>query len=1027
MLLTAAVLAVGMAGCRAVPPEMAKNADDVRVSIDEADRAFLYSAADQERLLTMRRPSGKAGAPRLYTYRSDTRELVEVTGTDLAAVPGGGDVLLAISAETHAASINLWNWIEGDVTQLSLRLDSLSAHRVAGPEGDGQSYDVVFAAREGALLPFCRDRDYELFKARLSVDAQSACATLLDFEQLTHNSWDDVQPSFSPDGHWVVFVTRRLGPRNVALMDANGDFMRLLAPSEERSSYFPVVLPNNEECLYVSEVNGVTEFFVCGLDAQGHRRASAQELKQMLFSWDDRTRHAYLLTDIFAREQSLRLLLDLPRTLGSMDLLLLGEWNSPLLKQYREKILAARDEREHNQLARGARVSAVARHMLDAGVVVDETEDFPFDRAVQGFTRLLFTLSLPLFQGPLNKAIEQRDMWQEMVYSQTYLKAYNELVHNVAVEHVNYSEQTAKADILRRVLDLQRKRKFLWEARQSAGRELPAKVAEADGYVAEAEAEPTAALGKAQAARARLCAAIGLQDVQSVKIDAMALEWEAPPLPIPPLEQFQALTQVNHPDLARLKFLELRAAAIRDMGAPGSRERPTLDLTYGHGSEHFFSQVVDDFISVTLGHSMALGQLGANKEYRKQWTHELLAYRQLREQARLDLNADLQEAYSALQRTVGQLESARSWRELMAEKMRLSRIYAPHRVPTAGRAPSAAGQIDAQIDYLRQLIAGVEVRAEFYRQMAGYYLRAGLGRKFISVMAQEPQTDRANQRSVWLWQSLSVVLDPTERRALLQLCAEQGITRIYCFVSRVGNDLYLEKHNWEFGYFLDLCRARGIEVYALVGNPHWVNPSHREEIGARIRSIVQFNARAQEGRASFAGLKLDVEPHALPRWQEEAGRAELVGHYLEMLQHVEAVLGRDGDGLPIAVDIPYTYADVALPGGEDTFLQAICDAVDEITLMAYLNAPEDIVERSLPVLEAAREGGVPVEVGVETTPGQPPGISFAEGSLEDLILALDRLYERFVAFENFAGFAIHDYTHLVQLIERSHGRQISPH
>lgn len=1023
MLLTAAFCAAILLGCRALSPETAKDADDVRVSIDEADRAFLYSAVDAQRLLELAHPAKEGQeAPPVYAYERATRELKELTQAELAELRLAGDALIAVSVEAHGADINLWNWHEGNIGRLSLRLDSLSARPVEPWERPGQAFDVVFTAKEGSLFPFCADKDYEVFKARLATDAEGGGTTLLELRQLTHNSWDDVQPTFSPDGHWVVFVTRRLGPQNVALMDANGDFVRLLTDDAQRSSYFPVVLPGNEECLYVSELGGVSEFFICGLDGRGRRRASGQELKNMLFSWDDGTRHTYLLTDIFAREQSLRLLLELPHELDLMDLVLLAEWNSPLLKQYWEKIRAARAEKEHNQLARGARVGATASHMVDTGVFVDETEESPFDRPVQGFTRLLLTLSFPLFQGSLKKAIEQRDTWQEVVYSQTYLKGYNELVYKVAAEHATYGEQMAKAAVLRRVLDMQRKRKFIWQVRVEAGKELPERLIEAEGYINEAQADLTTALGKAEAARNRLCAALGLKEMESLEVEPPSMDWEELPQQIPALEEFQGLAQVNHPELARLKFLQLRAAAIRDMGSPETRTRPSLDLTYGHGTEHFFSEVIDDFLSVSLGHTLPLAQLGVNRAFRDQWTHEILAYRQQREQARLDLNADLRDTYAALRRIEEQFGAARKWRDLKAERVRLSRIYGAHPLPAGAAERDVTDLIEAQIDHLKQQLALTEVRGEFCRRFAEYFYRAGLGRRLIDVLAQKPGAYRTRRRSVWLWRSLEVVLDPLKREKLLRLCEENGITRLYCFVSRVENEPYLLKHNWEFGYLLDLCRQRGIEVYALVGNPHWVEKSHREEIGALLTSIVEFNARAQEGSGGFAGLKLDVEPHSLPQWKRPAGRGRLVSDYLEMLDYVKAVLGHQAAELKIAADVPLTYAEVPLPDQEGaTLFEVLCGRVDELTVMAYVDTPEAVVQKSLPLLQVAQEHGVPIEIGIETTPGRPGGAFAAGRSMEEVVVALDRVYERLAGFEVFTGFALHDYSSLVQLIERSHG------
>ncbi len=1019
LLLTAALMAAALAGCRGVSPEMAKSADDVRVSIEEADRAFLYSQVAPERLLEMVREGEQLAAAPLYVYDADTGQVTEISPAALSARRAGESAVIAVSVETHAATVNLWNWARGDVERLSLRLDGLAARRAGNGGPDAEVYDVLLAARQSSLLPLCGQDDYEIFQARIAA-REDGSGALLGLEQLTHNGWDDVQPAFSPDGNWIVFVSAERGVGNVALMDYRGGSVGLLTTDQESSARFPAVLPNNEECLYVAESGGISDFFIVGLDGSGPRRASPGQLKQMLFSWDDATRHTYLATDVFAQNRDLRLLLDLPQKVDLLDAALLAEWNAPLLKEYREKIRAARAERQHNARERGAVLSARGMHMIDVGVFVDEPEQNPFDRAVEGFTRLLFTLSIPLFQGPLNKAIEQRDTWQEVVYSQTYLKRYNELVYNVVRAHFDYSEQTAKADLLGRVLDLERKRLFILRARAEAGEVLPGKVAEGEGHLSAARAALAEARAGAEAARARLRALIGVGAEGALQIEPAALDWREPPHAVPPLEELEALAQVNHPDLERLKFLELRAAAIRDMGPPETRSRTTLDLTYGHGSDHFFSKTVDDFISAGLAHALPLEKLGLERAYREQWTHEMLAHRRARQQARLDVSAELRQTHAALNAMGEELTAENTWRAVTAEKARLARIYAAHQAPAGAPQPDVTDQIQAELDDLRQRVVLAGVRAEFMRHLAACYYRAGLARRLLEVLAGAQAAPLTRTRSVWLWRSLEVVNDPGRRERFLRTCAEQGINRVYCFVARVGDDYYLQRHYHEFGHFLDLCAEQGITVYALAGNPHWVEEGQRAEVGGLVRSVVRFNARAQQGATGFAGLKLDVEPHALPAWRDEDGRRRLARAYLDVIDHARAVLGRDGAGLRLAADVPPTYLGVEAGEPGDLF-GAVCSRVDELTLMAYRDSAARIVAASVPALEAAAGHGVAVEIGVETAADQPKGISFAGQSIEALVVALDAVYERLIGREAFAGFAIHDYTSLAQLIEKSHG------
>ncbi len=511
-------------------------------------------------------------------------------------------------------------------------------------------------------------------------------------------------------------------------------------------------------------------------------------------------------------------------------------------------------------------------------------------------------------------------------------------------------------------------------------------------------------------------AAVGLERGEGIEIQPAPLDWQRLPVEVPLLPRMQALAQVNHPDVARLKFLELRAAAIRDMGAPENRSRPTLHVRYGLGAEHFFSETVDDFISTALTHAIPLGTLGLEAAYREQWTHEMMAYRREREQARRDINAGLAETHAALRRLCSDFRSALNWRDVAAQRARLSRIY---RSEGSFRAepPEATDLIDAEIAHLRRVVDAVEVRADFWRGLARYYQRSGLAAALPDVFGRADQPERRG-RALYLWRSLEVVLHPQQRDRFLRTCAEHGISRVYCFVSRVEDSLYLRRHKWEFGYFLDRCRREGIEVYALMGNPQWLRESYREEVGALLRSVIEFNARRQEDRAGFCGVKVDVEPHALPGWQDEERRGTLARQYLELLDYVRAHLGPPADGLNLAADAPYTWAGVTV--GEESLFRAACEKLDEVTVMAYLDEPEGIVAAAEPLVQTAEQVGVAVEVGVETAPVTEEGVSFAARSIEQLTVALDRVYDALVVHPVFVGFAIHDYSGLRQMIEATH-------
>lgn len=1013
--LAAALATLLLAGCGTpARPVTAKDAAEAAVAAQEAERAFLYPGPEQ-----LARLGPEDAPPSLYAVDPHTEKLRALSPERSAEMLGGREAVLALTAEPNAATVNLWNWVKGEFDSLHLRLDSLSSRPVDGDDG-GRLFEVVFSARETALWPFSGEADFELFRARLRVGPDAA-ATLLQVRQVTDNAWDDTEPAFSPDGRWIVFLSDKMGPRNVALMDRQGDFLRLLTENTTRNCDHPVVLPGSRRCLYVSSENGMRRYYVRPLTGGRERKASPAELRDMLFSWDDDTRHRYLLTDLFRHHRDLHALLELPETVDLKKLVALAEWNSPVLKQYRQKILAARAERERHGRERGPEAAVGATHLLDVGTLMEEPPFNPGDRPTEGFTRYLFTFSFPLFTGSLDRAVARRDRWQEMVYSQTYRKQYNDLVHRVARHYAQYSRASGRARIRRRMLDLQRKRVFLLRTRAESGRELPAEVQDAEAKVQEAEADLQESLARREAARQQLAAVLGVSSATEINMEPLSLDWESVPFNSPPVEEMQALAQINHPGLERLKFLELRAAAIRDMGPPESRRRPRLDLTYGYGQEHFFSRAVDDFISAGLGHVVPLATRALQASYREQWTHEMLAHRRERQAARADLNADLRELSGRLRALNQRFRARKRRRQAEEERLRLARIYHRDRRPAATPTRSVTDVVDVGLELMNRRLDLIDVRADLYEQTAAYYHRAGLARQWLRTMDGAGEAGPRRTRSVWLWKSLEIALDPERRKRFLRTCEAQGVRRVYCLISRVENEHYLSKYPWEFGYFLDRCREAGIEAYALVGNPHWVEPGYRSEIGALLTGIQQFNNRREEGKAAFTGLKLDIEPHALPGWSEPRRRKELVDAYLRMIEYVKKRARSQGSDIAVAVDVPHTYTNVAAPGGSNLF-QAVCERLDELTLMAYRDDAAEIVTKARRPLQVAERHGVKLEIGIETNPGAATPASFAGRSPEELMVALDAVYEKIAPYAAFAGFAIHDYAGLVNLVGEHDGR-----
>ena len=1019
LLLLPAFLALLTISCGFFGPT--RTADEVRVRQQEAERDFLYSNVSNQYLVTLAGGEhSKASRRTFYRWDRTSSDLSKIskTGADRSSV-GDGNALLSLESGDRGPSIHFYSWLEGNRRTVSVRLSSLNVRKRRSDASGSATHEVLFTARESAFLPFSESPDFELFKARLKIGSGEKSAELSHLEQLTKNDVDDREPTFSPDGTWAVFVRTVDGKQHIYRMDPDGTSVRALTDGSKGSSYHPVVLPDNQRVLYVRDTKKGAEYFTCGPDGEEHRKASGTELRNRLFSWDDRTRHSYMVTDVFANQKTLRMLMELPRQLDLTQLLLLMEWNGPELSAHREQIRAARAERRLHQLEDGVSIGTSANHVVDVGTLLDEPVTSPGDRSIEDLTRYLLSLEVPLFTGSLKKAIEQRDRWQELVYTQTYHKQYSDRAYRVIQAYVQYSEQIQRRKVYERILDLQMKRRGIVQKRIEAGKMLAQKRMEVRADIKEAKAKRSDADGKAETARAELLSLIGLDPHnRQVSIEPASLDRAMLPKPLPDRRRFQALLQVNHPDLARLKFLELRAAAIRDMGPPESRPRPTIGLSYGVGVNQFFGEAIDDFISTSLRYAFSLTHNAQDRAYREQWTHEMKQFRQQRRQHRLELIARLRETREALDGLKKKIGFVESWRQEAAETVRRQHLYSTEG-PIPGKTEDATPlePLESRIAYQRQLLDGLEVRGSYLQHTGQYYHRAGLMRRFLSFWNKrgKPFARSGPQRSMYLWHTLDVVQNPAERKRFLQLCERENIKRIYLFLSRVDGKLYLEAYRPEIQYLLTLLDRRNISTYALLGNPNWVKPEYGDEINRLLRSVMSLNREVEAAGSGFHGVQLDVEPHALEGWQAEDTRTQLQQKYTDMLGRVRSAL-EDGehDALPLRLTIPHTWRRYR----GTLFLRRVMEEADELSVMSYFTRGTAIASHARPLLDVASEYNLPAEVVVETHPGPGKQRSFATHSPDALRRALKAAQEDLDDRSTFRGFSLHDYRGVQTLMER---------
>lgn len=105
-----------------------------------------------------------------------------------------------------------------------------------------------------------RDGDHEIYD--MNSDGT-------DQRRLTSSPGEDAHPIYSPDGSKIVFHSRRTGPLNIFVMDADGGNVTQITHGETLHAYFPVWSPDGTKIAYTGNTLNPAQFDVYVMDADG--------------------------------------------------------------------------------------------------------------------------------------------------------------------------------------------------------------------------------------------------------------------------------------------------------------------------------------------------------------------------------------------------------------------------------------------------------------------------------------------------------------------------------------------------------------------------------------------------------------------------------------------------------------------------------------------------------------------------------------------------------------------------------------
>lgn len=256
------------------------------------------------------------------------------------------------------------------------------------------------------------------------------------------------------------------------------------------------------------------------------------------------------------------------------------------------------------------------------------------------------------------------------------------------------------------------------------------------------------------------------------------------------------------------------------------------------------------------------------------------------------------------------------------------------------------------------------------------------------------------RKATWLWDA--TLLERPEE--VITFLTEQQFNTVF-----VQIDPHVELA--EYAHFIERATAQHIAVYALDGSPAWVTDD--ELFYDYFQWLRDYMNRYAD--APFQGIHLDVEPYLHPNWHDDT--ALVVEQFQTMV--VRAQQQAASLNLPIEVDLPFWFDEVAYKNefGEGNVAQWVIEQLDGVTIMAYRNNAEDIIDITKHELQFAQKAKKPLTIAIETMASDEGDFVSFYGQDETYVNEQLRAISKAVRGRSFAGFAIHHYSSFKQLID----------